>query len=396
MVVWRKQYEVMSTPRLLILHSSDEMYGSDRSLLSLAQAAQAAGGAPLVLLPCDVPHPGDLHEALSRRGIAVRHIDMPVLRREYLTVRGLITLAWKWVSVWRDLNRLTRDHRSELLVSNTAATLVGAAVAYRQRLPHVWLVRETLGGSLPERVLATFVDAFGGKVVANSTSTMRAFATSRFTTRSEISYLYPPIESDSESVDRDTARMTLGLPTERVSVAVIGRISRQKGQMFFLQAASLSEARLSRPLPAWLIIGDTRGASKPSTVDLEHESLRLKIRGPVILRPFMIDIRDYLPAIDIVVIASTSPESFGRVMAEAMLAGCLVIGPDAGGPGECIIHDATGLLYAQNSSEELASVLTRAIEDDAIRQRLAIQGQSWAQDRFSPSKYYSELVASRR
>ncbi len=93
---------------------------------------------------------------------------------------------------------------------------------------------------------------------------------------------------------------------------------------------------------------------------------------------------------DVVVLASKA-ETFGLVLPEAMRAGTVVIGTNAGGVPE-IIHDGeTGLLFSPEDSDELALCLERLIKDPELHKRLAINGKLFADENFSEEKHFSAL-----
>ena len=64
---------------------------------------------------------------------------------------------------------------------------------------------------------------------------------------------------------------------------------------------------------------------------------------------------------DIVVSASTEPEAFGRVVAEAQALGRLVIATDHGGSKETILHGKTGWLVPPNDPDDLAETLNKLL-----------------------------------
>ena len=85
------------TGPLVLVHPSDELYGADRMLLEMVEAARSDPRVPglEVWLPDDLAHPApelSLCRVLEQRGVAVRHLDLPVLRRAYRTPRGLAHL----------------------------------------------------------------------------------------------------------------------------------------------------------------------------------------------------------------------------------------------------------------------------------------------------------------
>ena len=87
---------------LVFVHPSDELYGADRMLLEMVDAARAdprVSGLE-VWLPTDLEHPApelSLCGVLEQRGVTVRHLDVPVLRRAYRTPVGLARLLGRGV-----------------------------------------------------------------------------------------------------------------------------------------------------------------------------------------------------------------------------------------------------------------------------------------------------------
>ena len=75
---------------------------------------------------------------------------------------------------------------------------------------------------------------------------------------------------------------------------------------------------------------------------------------------------------DVVVSASTDPEAFGRVVAEAQAMGRPTVAVNHGGGPEIIIKDVTGWLYEPDNIIDLSDKLRKALElDDLERQKMA-------------------------
>ena len=75
-------------------------------------------------------------------------------------------------------------------------------------------------------------------------------------------------------------------------------------------------------------------------------------------------------ATDVVVSASTRPEAFGRVVAEAQAMGRPVVAPSHGGAQEIIVPGVTGWLFTPSDPVSLADALDRALrlnQDERIR-----------------------------
>ena len=86
---------------------------------------------------------------------------------------------------------------------------------------------------------------------------------------------------------------------------------------------------------------------------------------------------------DALVLPSIWDEPFALVPLEAMAAGLAVIATAAGGTGEAVDHERTGLLVAPRDPRALAGAIVRLAEDAPLRAALATRGQAWARDTLS-------------
>jgi phosphatidyl-myo-inositol dimannoside synthase len=76
-------------------------------------------------------------------------------------------------------------------------------------------------------------------------------------------------------------------------------------------------------------------------------------------------------------------EGFGRVYAEAALAGKPVVGSTGGGAAEAVLHEKTGLLVDPASVSEVAGALIRLLRDPERAARIGLEGRRWALENFT-------------
>lgn len=89
-------------------------------------------------------------------------------------------------------------------------------------------------------------------------------------------------------------------------------------------------------------------------------------------------LRGWLDAVDLagdyaaarVVVVPSRYETFGLVALEAMLHGAPVVAADAGGLGELVRHEHTGLMFPPGDITALQGAVTRLLEDAALARRL--------------------------
>ncbi len=107
---------------------------------------------------------------------------------------------------------------------------------------------------------------------------------------------------------------------------------------------------------------------------------------------FTSDVIGAMRNIDLVVASSVSkyggPESFGRTVVEAMIAGAPVIATNSGGAADVVENEVNGLLVKEADSDALASAILRLYNSPQLRERLSHNA------RHSLEKYSTQQVIS--
>jgi glycosyltransferase involved in cell wall biosynthesis len=97
-------------------------------------------------------------------------------------------------------------------------------------------------------------------------------------------------------------------------------------------------------------------------------------------------------ALDVVVHASTEPEPFGLVIAEAMACGKPVVASRAGGARELTESGVNALGHEPSDAAGLARRIEELARDAGLRQRLGSAGRSTAEQHFSRRRLARELT----
>ncbi len=132
--------------------------------------------------------------------------------------------------------------------------------------------------------------------------------------------------------------------------------------------------------------------SQVSESALRAETARLGIADRVGFTGPVADPADAMRALDIVVHASTRPEPFGMVIAEAMGCGRAVVISDAGGAAELVTDGTDGLTHGPGDEADLAARLDRLAGDPALRARLGAAARETAERRFDRTRLSGELA----
>jgi len=371
----------VSGRRLLIVHSSAELYGSDRSLLDFVRLE---GGTfdITVLLPED----GQLVTRLREAGARVQIGEVCKVQRQMLGVRGLLrTLGAAWRAL-RQARALAGGRPFDIVYTNTVAVFGGALYALVVRRPHVWHIREILNGS-PGLSLAfrTVVWLLSSRIVCNSSQTLAWISMPRSQPRCRV--VWNGVGAARPSGRREVERAGRGWADGGVVFVLVGRLNAWKGQGLALEAFELMRAKgLYGEARLWML-----GSPFPGQEHFERD-LRARIeaspaRDAVCLEPFRIDVEAAWEAADVVLVPSTEPEPFGRVAIEAMAYGRPVIAAAHGGLLEIVSDGYSGVLVPPRDAASLAAAMARLADDPVLRERLGQRGRERQQQLFSVEAY---------
>jgi glycosyltransferase involved in cell wall biosynthesis len=119
-------------------------------------------------------------------------------------------------------------------------------------------------------------------------------------------------------------------------------------------------------------------------------SEKVTFHGLIRQRPQLIE---HYYAGDIFVLPSICNDSFGIPVVEAMAAGCPVIASRSGGVIETVKDGETGFIVEKNDPQQLAQVLLRLLDDDALREAMGRAGRERALANFTWGRVAETMLA---
>jgi glycosyltransferase involved in cell wall biosynthesis len=377
--------------RILVVHQSAELYGSDRSLLELLAGIDRSRFSLIVCLP----EHGPLEDALRAKGLEVHVVPLVKVSRRLFSPLGLLGLPLDFLRSARALGRVVQKRKIDLVYTNTLAVLGGALWAKLNGIPHVWHVREII---LEPRAVSRFF-----QIVANRFS--RLLICNSEQTRAWISAAHPDksvtvwngVEVASEEIhsaeSRTRAREKLGLRPNLPLIVMVGRVNAWKGQDLLMDALDRFDG--SGALPFQGVFVGSAPPGQPEFVEQLVQRIAVSPHADKIqLRTFTDAVTDYYRAADILVVPSRKPEPFGRVAIEAMSLGVPVAAASHGGLVEIVDHNVTGILFPPNDAAALADALQTLLRDCALRERLGEAGRCRQKALFSASAYREGVVSA--
>jgi glycosyltransferase involved in cell wall biosynthesis len=181
-------------------------------------------------------------------------------------------------------------------------------------------------------------------------------------------------------------------PANTIRVGLVATLARWKGHLTFLEAIAQLPPHL--PVRAY-IVGDavyqTQG-SQYSLDELRDRARALGIIHRVGFTGFVHTPDATFRALHIVVHASTAPEPFGLVIAEAMACGRPVIVSNAGGAAEIVTPGVDALVHTPGDAADLAAQIASLAADPELRARIGRAARLTAERSFDRGRLAAELI----
>ncbi|MBJ86010.1 MAG: glycosyl transferase [Pelagibacterales bacterium] len=157
------------------------------------------------------------------------------------------------------------------------------------------------------------------------------------------------------------------IPEDNFVILLPGRITRWKGHKTLIEAVAM----LGREDIVCLFVGDIQGRNKYYN-ELNSLIDKLGLTNNFRIIENQIDMAAIYKLADVVISASTDPEAFGRVVAEAQAMGRPTVAVNHGGGPEIIINNVTGWLFKSGDAIDLSDKILKAIDlDDLERKNMA-------------------------
>jgi glycosyltransferase involved in cell wall biosynthesis len=194
-----------------------------------------------------------------------------------------------------------------------------------------------------------------------------------------------PEESRSAHVP-GSFRREHGIPLDAPLVAVVGRITREKGQRTFLDTFKIVVSVL--PNAHAVIVGE--GVDAQPVVE---KARVLGLTPAVRVIGHQKAVAPVYHEADVVAIPSEAFEGIPNVLLEAMAAGCPVSTTSVGGIREVVTNEEDALVVTPRDPMAMAGAILRLLQDKALRDRLVEAARSRIRSQHSPSVRADRIAA---
>jgi len=166
-------------------------------------------------------------------------------------------------------------------------------------------------------------------------------------------------------------------------------VTEGKGQHILLQAFKNLAQRYNNFF--LVIVGKTPQGEEEYYENLKKYIFENNLSDKIKLLGYCDNIPELMNCIDYFVLASKN-ETFGLVLIEAMAAGCIVLGSNAGGVPEIIEDNKNGFLFTPFDIRDLSDTLEKVLKlDDEQYAKIRKNAISTLSTKFSVSRFVEQM-----
>ena len=209
-----------STKKILLIHSSYDMYGASRIVLQVIDILIKAKYEVHIILPYN----GVLNKIITDKGASCSTYNLGVLRKKYLNLKGLYNRFLKIKMAKNYISNYIDKHHIDLLYTSTSVIISGGLAAKKRGIPNISHIHEIpTGNKLYEIFIGLFIRCFSTKAIAVSNSVAKHWRS--YLKKTQLIKVYNGIvfspKEPPESIKRKTS--------QDITVTSIARLIAGKG-----------------------------------------------------------------------------------------------------------------------------------------------------------------------
>jgi len=349
--------------RILHLFVTLPVGGAENLLLSIVRRLDHGRFASVV---CCIGKRGAIGDQLAA-------MDVPIMELRLMNKGGFDR------RVVPALGELIRRQRIDLVHSHLYhANLYGRLAARKAGIPAVVSIHNTYGKpKLHRRIINWYLSRHTAAIIAGSEDIRRDVERYDHVSASRIVVIPNSVDlaRSASTLSKVEARARLGLTEHDLVLGSIGRLEKQKGHRYLIEAMALLRRR--GIVARLLLAGEGR-----ERLALEALVASLGLEQQVVLLGTRNDLGDLFRAMDVFVMPSLW-EGLSLVMLSAMAAGLPVVATSVGGVSQVLCDDEYGFTVPAGNAAALADKIAECLPDLRAAMAKGMKGARHVRDHYS-------------
>ena len=367
--------------RVLLLHSSNDMYGASRIVLQVIDILIEAQYEVYVILP----YKGVLNKIIIDKGAFCSVYNLGVFRKKYMNLKGLCNRFIKIKKAKNYIANYIDKHHIDLLYTSTSVIISGGLAAKKSGIPSISHIHEIPTANKPYEIFSgLFVRYFSKKVIVVSNSVAKHWQP--YLKKHQLLKVYNGIifpVTKSLYNKRKTIE-------QNITLTSIARLIPYKGHKYFIEVAK-ELLKLNKQYH-FLIVGDTFPGYEAYEEELKTLVSENGLHQKIHFLGYRTDVDDILVKTDLFFHPSIAPDPLPTVLFEAIKLKVPVVATKLGGAVEILDNGNCGLLVPYNNAKKVAELINDYFKDEKLKILNIEKAIEYTNKHFSPTQFKKNIL----
>jgi glycosyltransferase involved in cell wall biosynthesis len=371
----------MKNKKILILHSSNDLYGASKIFLQIIQLLNSNGHEIHVVLPSK----GPLDNLIIQDGdINVSYHSLGVLRKMYLNPVGLINRLVTNLKAIKFLSNYIKHNSIDLVYTNTSTILCGGIAARKNNISSLFHIHEIpTSNKLYEFLSGKIINKYSNRVLTVSESVKKHWV--KYIDSNKIYRIYNGIV-----FKKTDSNIKLDRKKDDFVIASVARIIPYKGHAYLIDIAN--ELIKKSTKFKFLIVGDTLPSYASYEKSIKQKARDLGLDNQIKFLGFRKDVSSILNQSDLFIHPTISPDPLPTVLFESLYNNLSVAATNLGGAIEILDNGNNGLLIPYNDSKKAANLINDYTNNNKLQKEHLNNSKKNLQDNFSTKLFKKNIL----
>ena len=346
----------MKNKKILILHSSNDLYGASKIFIQTCDLLHNANYEIHVMLPSK----GPLDELIDKN-ILINYHNLGVLRKKYLNPLGLFNRFIINIKAISFLSDYVKKNKINLVYTNTSTIISAAVAAKKNKIPSLFHVHEIpISNKIYEIFIGKIINRYSSKVLTVSNSVKKHWL--KYIEVKKIERIYNGIifsKTDS-LVERERDQ-------DDFVITSVARIIPYKGHSYLIDIAN--ELIKKSTKFKFLILGDTLSSYVSYEKSMKQKVKDLGLENQIKFLGFREDVSSILKQSDLFIHPAIAPDPLPTVLFESLHNDLPSVATNLGGAIEILDNGNNGLLIPYNDPKKAADLINEYCANTKLQKK---------------------------
>jgi glycosyltransferase involved in cell wall biosynthesis len=348
----------MENKKILILHSSNDLYGASKIFLQIIELLKSNGHQIHIVLPSK----GPLDKMISQiKGTQFSYYSLGVLRKKYLNPLGLINRLVANIKAIKFLSNYIKDHSIDLVYTNTSTILCGGIAAKKNGVPSIFHIHEIpTGNKLYEFLSGKIINSYSSKILTVSNSVKNHWI--KNIKENKIERIYNGIV-----FEKTDSLSKINRGKDDFVITSVARLIPYKGHKYLIDIANELVKKSTKF--KFLIVGDTLSSYTCYEKSIKQKVKNLGLENQIKFLGFREDVSSILKQSNLFIHTATSPDPLPTVLFESLHNDLPSVATNLGGAIEILDNGNSGLLIPSNDSKKAANLINEYCSNNKLQKK---------------------------